>query len=294
MSNPQIFFVQAHDNTSIRTAKHEPDESPKAVLQVAHGFGECIEHYNELAGYFVEEGFAVVIHDQRGHGEMPGLSPKEKQKARGVTPGFTSLLQDIRTLRREVGAMYPGVPVFLLGHSMGGLVAACYMLEVSLEDFDMVILEAPWFRLYKPLTRTKMAVVRLVAKLSGKIAVSTNLDTNNISRVKGKAESLKTDDAYHNRISLRLFAEITDAGERAIANAGKITVPTLVLNACKDKIVSPTAVREFAAAAGENTLYIEYEDGFHNLHSDIIRGKVLEDMVGFFSTYRQTNKGKIF
>ena len=282
--NPHFSSVVTNDGMSLYVARYQPEVKPPAVIQIVHGFGESVCHYDEMAVYFAQNGFAVVMHDQRGHGEMPGLSASQRKKARGVAE-FALLLQDIKTIRMEISGWYKDTPVILLGHSMGGLIAAKYLLDFSQGEYTKAVFETPWLRLFKPLPTAAVSAIKLAGKLSGKIAINTGLDLNAISRDKGKVNTLRTDGIYHTRISLRLFGEITEAGKEVMNNPQKITIPALLLNAGRDRIVCPEAIRTFCDGSEENFRYIEYEDGFHNLHSDIIRGKVLEDMVGFCREY---------
>jgi alpha-beta hydrolase superfamily lysophospholipase len=87
-------------------------------------------------------------------------------------------------------------------------------------------------------------------------------------------------------MSFRLYPEILDAGEYAIARAAKITLPTLLLIAGDDKIVSAQAEREFARNGGKNITVKEFEGGYHSLHSDIIRDEVLRTMLDFLDSTR--------
>nr|AGS51901.1 putative lysophospholipase [uncultured bacterium contig00002] len=92
---------------------------------------------------------------------------------------------------------------------------------------------------------------------------------------------LKADKIFHDRISLRLYAEITAAGEYAIKNAARITIPTLLLCAGSDKIVSVNAMREFCINAKENVTMLEYPDAYHCLRSDTGGNEVEEAMLDF-------------
>jgi len=273
--------IKAHDGTSLRVARFEPPEKPIGVVQIIHGFGEGLAHYKEIASYFASNGYICVVHDQRGFGEMPDMTPKERKKVRGVIPGYAYLLEDINTLRAKIDSWYPGVPVILFGHSMGANIAANCLVRCDSQLYSKAILEAPWLRLYRPLPKLATTVAKLIGKANSRLTISAKLDLNDISRNKDIIEHLKNDGIYHNRISLRLYAEVVDAGEYAILNANKISIPTLLLCPGADKIVCTEAIREFFKQTGDNVMLIEYPDAYHCLHADTINADVLAAMLDF-------------
>ena len=283
MINPQIkkkiWSVNAHDGAVVRTAVYEPKGHYKGVVQLVHGFGEGIEHYQDLAGFFVSNNFACVIHDQRGFGQMPGLSVKQKKAARGIVPRYEYFLEDIKTIRHKINQWYPSLPVVLFGHSMGGNIAINCLLKNF--EYSKAVIEAPWLRLYRPLPKSAMSVVKFLGRIFPKITASSKIRTSHIARNGEKIRALKDDGIFHNRISFKLFSEISDAGEFALKNAALINLPTLLLCPGADKIVCPDAIREFGQNARENLKMIDYKDGYHNLHSDSISTTVLDDIMEF-------------
>jgi len=281
MTLPNYESVTAHDNTSIRTARFDPIDKPCGVIQIIHGFGEGIFHYREVADFFTQNGYACIIHDQRGFGEMPDKSPKQRTKARGVVPSYECLLRDVETIREKIDEWYPDVPVILLGHSMGGNLAMNLLLKSKGRQYKKAIFEAPWLRLYKPLPNSLAILARLLGKISGKLRVASKLDAADIAPNQAETKSLKTDGVYHDRVSLRLYTGVSDAGEYAIKHAADIQIPALLLSAGQDKIVCSEAIREFAKNAGENVKLIEYPKGYHCLHADPINAQSLDDMLEF-------------
>jgi len=274
--------VKAHDGTHLRVARFEPPGKPIGVMQIIHGFGEGLAHYKEIANFFATNGYACIIHDQRGFGEMPDITPRQREKVRGVIPGYKYLLEDIKTLREKINAWYPDVPVILFGHSMGGNLAVNYLVRnCTTHSYAKAVLEAPWLRLYKPLPKLATSIARVLGRANRKITISAKLNLNDISRNTDITSSLKNDGIYHNRMSLRLYADVVEAGEYAIQNAAQITIPVLLLCPGADRIVCPKAIREFHKQAGENVTLVEYPDAYHCLHADIINIEVMAKMLEF-------------
>ena len=273
--------VKMRDGELIRVAWVEPSAAPKAVIQILHGFAEHIAHYLEVAYYFAENGYACVIHDQRGFGEMPGKTKAQRKACQGIVRDYKSFLDDIETLREKIESHHPNVPVILYGHSMGGTIAASYLMESGRQGFSKAILETPWLRLKKPPSHATEAAARLLGAISPKFATVRKLDPEEIVRDREKTEKLQYDEYYHNRISLRLYTQITDAGKAAISGAACISTPVLLLCAGNDKLVSSEAIREFHSHAGDNIEFKEFPDGFHSLHNDIVSDEVMCDMMYF-------------
>ena len=273
--------VKACDSTNIRAVRYEPETSPIGILQIIHGFGEGIGHYDDMVDFFTNKGYACVMHDQRGFGEMPDKTPRQRKRARGIVSNYKCLMCDIKTIRSQINEWYPEIPVILFGHSMGGNIVANYLIKFPQAEYEKAILEAPWLRLYKPFPEFARKFAKFAGKISEKLALKAKLKIDSISRNQDKTKNLLNDGIFHTRMSLKLFAEITDAGEHAIKNAGHIKIPALLLCPGKDEIVCPKAIREFAALTGENVKFIEYPDGYHSLHSDIICDEVLSEMLAF-------------
>jgi alpha-beta hydrolase superfamily lysophospholipase len=277
--NPVIEKINAKDGTPIITARFVPDKPRGAVLMV-HGFGEHHAGYHALGQFFCENGYAAVAYDQRGHGEG-------HKNSWGVFTGYDLLLDDVAAMRGQIEKWFPGLPVTLYGHSMGGNVAVNYILKRGAGGFVKLIMETPWLRLFKPpLPKPLLFLGKLIGRISHKPAAVSKLDPEAVTRNKPVNDEQAADGLYHNRLSFRIFSQITEAGEYAIANAARLTLPTLVFCAEADKIVSPDAIKEFAKSARDNVkLHIEAE-GYHALHNDIepTRSAVLNRMLDFLDS----------
>ena len=286
--NTILETIAAFDGTLLRVGRFEPDTAPLGVIQVIHGFGEHIGRYESTAQFFADRGYCFVVHEQRGFGIMPGKTKREREKARGITPGYAAFFPDIQLVRENIAHWYPDLPVFLYGHSMGGNIAVNLFLRFpeAEEAYEKLILEAPWFRLYRPLSPFMHGLALFLGKISPKLTTSGNLRTDDISRDKEDMGNLLKDEIFHNTMSLRLYGEIAEAGERAIQEAAKLPLPTLLLNAGEDKIVSPRAIREFSENAASHVELVEYPEGYHCLHCDVIKDQVLDRILTFCNMER--------
>ena len=123
----EFFYPSADGRTNIHAVTWQGEGEPRAVLQISHGICEYIERYGELAEFLAERGFLVVGNDHLGHGkswqepEREGLFCEEN--------GWQTVVDDVESLRAKTAAEYPGLPYFLLGHSMGSFIARTYLIR---------------------------------------------------------------------------------------------------------------------------------------------------------------------
>jgi len=277
-------LIKMHDGVSVYTARFEPKGPPDGVIQAVHGFSEHVYRYTEMAEFFVKANYAFVIHDIRGFGSMPGKTPSQRRAAQGLVVNYKLLLKDLETIRAKIDLWYPDVPVVLHGYSLGGNAAINHLFNYEQSRYEKLILESPWLRLYKQPSDFMMLSAKKKTLMNPKFVFETNLDTSKIARsdLAGGVLDDKSDDPYfHRRMSLKLFVRTVTAGEYAIKNAGRITLPTLLLIAGQDKIVCPKAMREFYENAGKNMILQEYPDAYHSLHTDLVKNEVMERMLCF-------------
>jgi len=273
--------VKAVDGISIHAKLFCGVGALKAVIIVCHGFSESIGGYREVARFFVENGCACAVFDQRGHGETVEKRGRKGKPSYGVIPNYGSLLSDISSIKDLLKHAYPNVPLVLYGHSMGGNIAASYLIKVNQNDFACAVLETPWLRLYKPKPSAIVWLANILGGINPRFAIINKLKPEDIARDVKKNNEPGEDKYNHCRISLRLFAGITAAGEFAIENAGKLTIPVLLACAGNDLIVCPKAIREMGGKSNANVEFVEYRNAYHAIHNDIDSEKFLRDMMNF-------------
>lgn len=119
------FALAAADGVKITAFRAVPAVRPRGVVQIAHGMAEHINRYRRLIHALTDAGYAVFAADHRGHGASAA--------AHGIGSfgpgGFASLVSDMAALSKLARAEFPGVPLILLGHSMGSFAAQVYLLE---------------------------------------------------------------------------------------------------------------------------------------------------------------------
>ena len=126
MKKEDFYFESRDGKTNIHAVRYTPDNGEiKGVFQIVHGMAEYIERYEDIAEYMTERGFVVTGDDHLGHG---------KSVPEGKNYGYfceqdpaTVVVRDVHRLKKITQEAYPGVPYFLLGHSMGSFIARNYL-----------------------------------------------------------------------------------------------------------------------------------------------------------------------
>ena len=127
MVQHEFTFPSADGKTAIHAVEWLPEGEILAVLQISHGVSEYILRYAPFAAFLTERGFAVVGHDHLGHGDSVAVGAPRLYF--GPKGSWNWVVDDIYTRRKLAGCRFPGVPHFLLGHSMGSFLARTYLIR---------------------------------------------------------------------------------------------------------------------------------------------------------------------
>lgn len=139
----------------------DPAQPPKGILQIVHGMAEHRRRYEDFMRYVARQGYVVVIHDHRGHGDSIRSDDDLGYFYQG---GATAMIEDAHQVTQYIKAEYPGLPLVLLGHSMGSLVARCYMKKYDFEVNGLVVCGSPSRNLA---VRAGRMLVRLLTIVKG-------------------------------------------------------------------------------------------------------------------------------
>lgn len=245
-----------------------PSEAPAAVLMLAHGLGEHLGRYQQVAEFFVGQGYAVFALDHRGHGRSGGK--------RGHVERFADYLADLDLLRRRVGESFPGKKIFLLGHSLGGLIAAHYALAHQPELSGLITSSAA-FKVKIEANAVKLALGGFFSRHWPSLTMSNELDPNHISRDPAVVKAYISDPLVHDRVSARWFTEFTAAIEQAQARAPELKLPLLVMQSAADQLVVPEGASEFYAKAGSRDKTLKLWPGlYHEMFNEPEKAEVMK------------------
>ncbi len=269
-----------HKINAITTYSAEAAQNARALVIICHGFGEHSGSYGELMERLLHAGYASACFDQRGHGELGEASPEKRFKRFGVVPGYDSFMDDIEALVSAAKILAPHIPLALYGHSMGGNIAANYLLRRGQSDFACAILESPWLGLYNDLNPLTAALARLLGGVSPKLAIVKRLKLSDITGDALMADAIGNDPLYHNRISFRLVSGIRSGCAFALKNAQALTIPAFLAFAKDERIVSNPAIKAFLGACGDNVTQKEY-GSCHAIHNDVCRDAFFTDLTAY-------------
>lgn len=211
--------------------------APRGAALIVHGLGEHSGRYQRLAQWLHVRGYAVRCYDQRGHGQSGG--------ARGALRHPDDLLEDLVAVYNDYTASAPAPPL-LLGHSLGGLVAVRAVLDRRVRPAQLV-LSSPALRSWAPAWQHRLA--RLLDRTLPQLPLRNGLRADRLSHDPQVPSDYRDDPLRHGWITPRLADFIFRAGASSIADASRLTVPTLLLVAGADALVDPAGSRDFADAA---------------------------------------------
>ena len=266
----ELRHSQARGTSRLYRQTWLPDDDPRAVIVLAHGLGEHSGRYSDFARHCTDRGLAVCALDHHGHGKSEGLA--------GHVERFSVYLDGVRELLARVRDEHPGRPLFMLGHSMGGLIAAAFMRE-SQSAFRGCILSGPALMSDAAPHPIVLWVNRLISSLAPTVPM-TGLDPAGLSRDPEVVRAYVSDRlVHHGKMSSRLIAELMLAMRVTLAAGSEIEVPLLIMHGEADVLTSPSGSREFYthAASADKTLKL-YPDLYHEIFNEPEKDKVLTDM----------------
>lgn len=248
---------------------------PRANLILQHGLGEhagrYVDHYSELVPHLIGLGFNVFAFDAEGHGRSPG--------PRGHTDLHRTVEDHLAAREAVAGG---GLPLFLFGHSLGGLITAASVAQRQ-SGVDGVVLSAPALEL------DVSPALRIVAKVVSKVAPTARLtpplEGGAISRVPEEVEAHEADPlVFRKSPTARLGASAMTVLDKAWRRFPDWQVPVLVLHGAADRLVPVEGSRRFieTVAADDSTLSL-YQGGYHELLNDLDRKKALEEVLDWLS-----------
>ena len=228
---------------------------PRPLVVLVHGLGEHSGRYSRLAMRLCAAGYPVRAYDQYGHGESSG--------PRG---GLARELQLVEHLGEVVAATQSASGLVLLGHSLGGLVAASAVTR-GLVTPSLLVLSSP--ALAVKMAAWQRAAVQWLPRLAPNLTLGNGLDPQILSHDPQVVADYLANPLVHDRICARLGAFVAFEGERVRAAATQWSVPTLLLYAGNDRAVDPSGSREFAARAPREVLQAEcFESMYHEIFNE--------------------------
>lgn len=246
-------------------------ERPKSVMCIIHGIGEHAGRYDRMATILNNAGIAVVSMDLPGHGLSDGK--------RGHTAPRTKVFNAIDKMIEYAEAKYPGVPITLYGHSMGGNITLDYRARGELNDIPQkYVISAPWLRLTRHIPKPLYLIVKAASKIAPTAAMKSECKAEDLGNMELVA-NYSTDPLVHGSITLQTTVECYEIGEALVRGANEDNgradgKPFLLMHGSDDKICSVNASRllakQFEAKQSESSpwfVYVEWNGYYHEIHN---------------------------
>lgn len=244
-----------------------PAGPPRAVIVLVHGYAEHIGRYRHVIGALTDRDYAVFALDHRGHGRSQGK--------RAVVERFDLYVEDQRGLVQRAHAAYPGLPLIMYGHSMGGLIALRYALEYP-TDLDALVLTSAALQVGDDVSPFLKHVSRYAARLAPDLPLVRGAE-GVLSRDPDVEAVFRADPlCYNGGVKARMGYELLTAAEEAQTRMSALRLPLLVMHGTADRYTNPAgSQRLYEVAQSQDKTLKLWPDNYHELHNDLDRAGVL-------------------
>lgn len=240
-------------------------ENPRMVVCLIHGLAEYAGRYERVAAAFAEKGIAMVSMDLRGHGISSGKRDHAAPRK--------EVLKDIDALVDYAKENWPGIPMAMYGHSLGGNLTLDYRARGTYNDYmACYIVSAPWLLLYKDMPAPAVQLVKLLSKIKPDLHLASGIDEKQLGhpeRVGGYGKDPLVGDG----ISAQTAIEAYEIGKKlargiydAETNRAK-DIPMLLMHGTADTICSIEGSRQYAAQEDQSCRFVEWEEYCHEIHN---------------------------
>ena len=263
--------IAAHDGLKLFLRVWRPAGALRAVVVIVHGFNSHSGHYAWAAEQIVAHGMAVYALDLRGRGRSEG--------ERFYVERFDQYVDDAAALVQVAASREAGLPLFMLGHSAGGVVACLYAIE---HQAGLAGLVCESFAFEVPAPEFALAALKGLSHLAPHAHV-LRLKNEDFSRDPQAVAEMNADPLIADEVEpTRTVAEMARADERLKKGFPQIRLPLLILHGTADRATRPSGSRHLLEHAGsaDKTLKL-YEGHFHDLLRDLGKESVLEDILAW-------------
>jgi acylglycerol lipase len=252
-----------------------PDQTPRGVVAIVPGFNSHSGYYSWVAERLVAQGLAAYAIDLRGRGESDG--------ERFYVQEFADYVSDVASLVTLVKPREPRLPVFLLGHSAGGVVACIYTIEHQ-QELAGLICES--FAHQVPAPDFALAVFKGLSHVAPHAHV-LRLKNEDFSRDPEAVRAMNADPLIaHETQPTQTLAEMVRADERLKKEFPLITLPVLILHGTADKATRPSGSQLFFDTTGSKDKTLKLYDGhFHDLLNDVGKETVMKDITAWIEAH---------
>jgi alpha-beta hydrolase superfamily lysophospholipase len=251
--------VTASDGLRLYVRRHEVERSRGEVV-IAHGFGEHSGRYAALTDHLIRHRYSVTAYDHRGHGLSDGLP--------GHVDRFDEYEDDLDRVLLSVRSRGQPRDLFLLGHSMGGLIALRYLAKER-KPIAAAVVSAPLIEVAVRVPAHKMMIARVGARVAPRLRLGNEINPAVLSRDPEVGLAYAADPLVNRVVSPRWFTEVTQAMVEIKQWAPRITVPLLVMHGTEDKLARVEATKKLFEHLGSKDKELGiYQGYYHELFNE--------------------------
>jgi acylglycerol lipase len=254
-----------------------PKGEPKAVLLIVHGLAEHSGRYMNVVNHFVPLGYAAYGIDHLGHGKSDGT--------RVYVQRFADYTDTLKRYFDMVRDWQPERPIFLIGHSMGGLIGALYLLDHQVE-LTGAVLSGPAVKVAEGISPAVAFAGKVLSVVLPTFGVM-KLEADGVSRDPTVVQAYRNDPLVcTGKITARWGAESLKAMRRIASDAGRITLPLLIIQGGADRLVDPDGAQMLYASISSPDKTIKVYDGFyHEVFNEPEHDQVLRDVESWLEAH---------
>ncbi len=268
------YNIKLSNGQILRGLIMSPGEKLRAVIILVHGHGEHIQRYIYWAELFNRENIGFTGVDLPGHGRSEGK--------RGHIKNFSLFHEMIDILINECIKTFPGVPIFLYGHSLGGVIVLDYLLKKN-PKIKGSIVTAPTLRLAFEPSKAKLVLASIMKNISPGLTQLTGLPVDYLSHDRTVVENYKNDPLVHGKMSVSLFNGFMSAADYSLSHASELKIPLLLIHARDDKICSLEGSRIFASKTAMAQIKI-WDGAYHELHNEPFKDEVFAYLLNWLNS----------
>lgn len=254
-----------------------PEGEPKAILLVAHGIAEHSGRYMNVVNHFVPAGYAVYGIDHIGHGKSDGK--------RVCVERFQDYTETLKKYFDMIRDWQPIKPIFLVGHSMGGLISSAYLLEHQ-DELTGAVLSGPGIKVPDNISNAVIFAGKILSVVMPKAGI-IQLDAEGICRDPVVVDAYVNDPlVYTGKITARLSAEMLKTIQHVTGSAIRIRLPIMIVQGGTDKLVDPSGAQLLYDSVSSEDKTIKIYDGlYHEVFNEPEHGQVLDDVKAWLESH---------
>jgi alpha-beta hydrolase superfamily lysophospholipase len=246
--------VTTTDGLRLYLRRHEHPTARGEILLV-HGFGEHSGRYVELTKHLIANDYSVTAYDHRGHGLSDGLP--------GHVESFSEYDDDLAKMVSSIKGRSSVNSVFVIGHSMGGLIALRYAARKGAEISGLVV-SAPLIDVAVPVPAHKLMIARVGARMAPRMRLDNEINPSYLSRDPEVGRAYAADPLVNRKVSAKWFSEAKQAMHEAVEWASEIKIPVLVMHGTDDRFASVEATQKIFERIGSTDKELTILSGYYH------------------------------